>query len=86
MTDATELRDNLDKALDDQRDALAASIDAAYKFGLKKGRDEQMTEVMRWFDENLSSYTDDSYLGDCHPLYRLGTDLKEAMRPTQEDS
>ena len=41
MTDENELKRNLNTALDDQRDALAASIDAAYKLGLKQGRDEQ---------------------------------------------
>lgn len=50
-----------------------------------KGRDDQLEQVMKWLDENLSNYTDDDYLGDCEPLYKLEGDLKEAMRP-QEDN
>jgi len=39
MIDENELKRNLDKALEAQRDAFAKSIDAAYEFGLKQGRD-----------------------------------------------
>ena len=51
---------------------------------MRRAYDKQLTEVLEWLDENLSEYTDHSYLGDCHPLHRLDTDLKKAMRPTQE--
>ena len=46
-----------------------------------KGRDDQLEQVMKWLDENLSNYTDDDYLGDCEPLHKLEDDLKKAMRP-----
>ncbi|AGH31747.1 hypothetical protein SWZG_00241 [Synechococcus phage S-SKS1] len=48
--------------------------------------DWQLEQVMKWLDENLSNYTDDDYLGDLSPLYKLEGDLKKAMRPTQEDN
>jgi len=78
----------LDKACDDQRDAFQESISEAHKLGRKTGRDEQLEQVMKWLDENLSNYTDDDYLGDLSPLYKLESDLNKAMRPTttQENS
>jgi len=50
--------------------------------------DWQLEQVMKWLDENLSNYTDDDYLGDLSPLYKLESDLNKAMRPTttQENS
>ncbi len=45
-----------------------------------KGRDDQLEQVMKWLDENLSNYTDDDYLGDCEPLHKLEDDLKKVMR------
>ena len=51
-----------------------------------KGRDDQLEQVMKWLDENISNYTDDDYLGDCEPLHKLEGDLKKAMRPIQEDN
>ena len=51
-----------------------------------RGRDHQLKQVMKWLDENLSHYTDDDYLGDCEPIYRLDTDLLKAMHPTQENN
>ena len=55
MTDENELK-RLDKALEDQRDALQASIDAAYKFGLKRGSQQQRARSMRWLKENSAHY------------------------------
>ena len=75
----------LDKACDDQRDAFQESISEAHKLGRKTGRDEQLEQVMKWLDENLSNYTDDDYLGDLSPLYKLESDLKKAMR-SQENN
>ena len=82
----------LDKACDDQRDAFQESISEAHKLGLKTGRDEQLEQVMKWLDENLTNYSDADYLGDgryhrnyCEPLHKLEGDLKKAMRP-QEDN
>ena len=56
------------------------------------GRDEQLEQVMKWLDENLTNYSDADYLGDgryhrnyCEPLHKLEGDLKKAMRP-QEDN
>ena len=48
------------------------------------GADWQMKQVIKWLDENLDNYTDDDYLGDCEPIYKLGLDLEEAMRPIQD--
>jgi len=49
------------------------------------GRDDQLEQVMKWLDKNLSNYTDDDYLGDCEPLHKLEGDLKKAMR-SQENN
>ncbi len=76
----------LDKACDDQRDAFQESISEAHKLGRKTGRDEQLEQVMEWLYKNLRNYTDDTYLGIWKPLHMLGSDLIEAMRPTQEDN
>jgi len=81
-----QLRSPLDKACDDQRDAFQKSISEAHKLGIKTGADWQLEQVMKWLGKNLSNYTDDSYLGDMSPLHRLDNDLKEAMRPTQENN
>ena len=82
MTDVTELRDNLDKALDAQRDALMDATSAAYEFGLKTGRDEQLKQDSEFwrlvlvrelgFTQEAASTTIESF--------------KKAMRPatTQE--
>tara|TARA_B100001094_G_C17824535_1_gene620196 strand:- start:113 stop:280 length:168 start_codon:yes stop_codon:yes gene_type:complete len=51
-----------------------------------KGSKDMLERVGKWLDENLSNYTDNDYLGDCEPIHRLDTDLKKAMRPTQDDS
>ena len=48
--------------------------------------DWQLEQVMEWLEENLDNYTDDDYLGDCEPIYKLGLDLKKAMRPIQDGS
>jgi hypothetical protein len=53
---------------------------------LQTAADWQLDRVLDWLDKNLSNYTDDTYLGDMIPLHRLDDDLKEAMRPTQEDN
>jgi len=74
----------LDKACDDQRDAFQESISEAHKLGRKTGRDEQLEQVMKWLDENLTNYSDADYLGDCEPLHKLEGDLKKAMRPTTQ--
>ena len=48
--------------------------------------DDQLYQVMQWIEKNLDNYTDNDYLGDCEPKYRLYFDLQKAMRPAQEDS
>jgi hypothetical protein len=62
--------------------------DAAEKDNMRSAADWQLEQVMKWLDENLSNYTDDDYLGDLSPLYKLESDLNKAMRPTttQENS
>jgi hypothetical protein len=57
----------------------------AMRAAYDRGRDEQLEQVMKWLDENISNYTDDDYLGDCEPLHKLEGDLKKAMR-SQEDN
>ena len=71
----------LDKACDDQRDAFQESISEAHKLGRKTGRDEQLEQVMKWLDENLTNYSDDPYRGCCESINDLEDHLKEAMRP-----
>ena len=39
----------------------------------------QLDRVLAWLDENLSNYTDDTYLGDCKSTTELPYDLEEAM-------
>tara|TARA_R110002124_G_scaffold157728_1_gene324768 strand:- start:184 stop:435 length:252 start_codon:yes stop_codon:yes gene_type:complete len=62
--------------------------DDAEKDNMRSAADWQLEQVMKWLDENLSNYTDDDYLGDLSPLYKLESDLNKAMRPTttQENS
>jgi len=52
---------------------------------MRSAADWQLKQVMKWLDENLSNYTDDDYLGDLSPLYKLESDLKKAMR-SQENN
>jgi len=56
-----------------------------YEEDFRTAADWQLDKVLEWLNENLSNYTDDTYLGDCYPLHMLESDLKEAMRP-QEDN
>ena len=51
--------------------------------GIRAAADWQLEQVIEWLDENLSNYTDDDYLGDLSPLYKLEGDLNKAMRPIQ---
>jgi len=55
-----------------------------FKCDMRSAADWQLDKVLEWLNENLSNYTDDTYLGDCYPLHNLERHLKEAMRPTQE--
>ena len=48
-----------------------------------RGRDEQLEQVMKWLDENLTHYTDADYLGDCEHINDLEGHLKKAMRPQE---
>ena len=60
-----------------------------YSFGedtVRAAADWQLDKVLEWLNENLSNYTDDTYLGDSYPLYNLERHLKEAMRPQQENN
>ena len=49
--------------------------------GIRAAADWQLKQVMKWLGKNLSNYSDDSY-GD---LKWLEDDLKEAMRPQEEN-
>ena len=53
---------------------------------MRDAADWQLEQVMKWLDENLSNYTDDTYLGDCEPMSRLTHDLEGAIRSTQKTS
>ena len=82
MTDENELK-RLDKALEDQRDALQASIDAAYKFGLKRGSQQQRARSMRWLKENSAHYAGNiSYSNYELFMETLVVAFEKAMRPT----
>ena len=54
------------------------------KHQMRAAADWQLDKVLEWLNENLSNYTDDTYLGDCNPLHILERHLKEAMRPQKE--
>ena len=54
------------------------------KIDMRAAADWQLDKVLEWLNENLSNYTDDTYLGDCYPLHMLERHLKEAMRPQKE--
>ena len=83
MTDVTELRDNLDKALDAQRDALMDATSAAYEFGLTTGRHEQAARAMRWLKENSAHYAGNiSYSNYELFMETLVVAFEKAMRPT----
>ena len=56
------------------------------KHEMRAAADWQLEQVMKWLDKNLTNYTDDDYLGDCLPFYMLESDLKQAMRPTQQEN
>lgn len=51
---------------------------------IRAAADWQLEQVLEWLDENLSNYTDDTYLGDCSSMSRLTHDLEGEMRPTQK--
>ena len=70
-------RDKYDRRL---RDGIAN----CYKENMRAAADWQLDKVLEWLNENLSNYTDDTYLGDCYPLHMLERHLKEAMRPQKE--
>ena len=84
LTDKKAFKNFWDHTVDVTTEVLYTpdGIRAAYDLG----RDEQLAKVLEWLNENLSNYTDDTYLdwGDCNPLHMLERHLKEAMRPTQE--
>ena len=56
------------------------------KHQMRAAADWQLDKVLEWLNENLSNYTDDTYLGDCYPLHMLERHLKEAMRPQEDNS
>lgn len=58
MTDGNELRRHLDRACDDQRDLFLAAIDAAYKLGLTKGRDEKSQQDQEDHEDHEIEFPD----------------------------
>ena len=53
---------------------------------MRAAADWQLAKVLDWLDENLSNYTDDTYMGDRYTLYILERHLKEAMRLQEDNS
>ena len=78
----------LDRAIDAQRDAFKESISEAHKLGFETGRNEQLEQVIAFLRKNL----DEGYIDDGDRLApgidaeSVIDDLKQAMRPTQEDN
>lgn len=54
--------------------------------GIRAAADWQLNQVMKWLSKNLSNYTGGAFLDHTSALHRLNDDLKEAMRPTQENN
>ena len=53
---------------------------------MRDAADWQLEQVMKWLAEELTNYTDNDYLGNCLPFYMLESDLKQAMRPQEDNS
>lgn len=56
---------------------------------MRAAADWQLKQVIKWLDENLSNYTSaplSDSPGDLEPLFMLRGDLRQAMRPTQENN
>ena len=64
-------------------DQIQDSVHPCDPENMRSAADWQLEQVIEWLDENLSNYTDDNYLGDLSPLYKLEGDLNKAMRPIQ---
>ena len=53
---------------------------------MRTAADWQLEQVMEWLDERLTDYYDTEVWNCIDNLHRLRSDLKKAMRPTQEDN
>ena len=82
-------RDQQNRVLSYDGDELDGMFEECFeieKHQFRVAADWQLAHVLEWLDENLSNYTDDTYLGDCYPLHMLERHLKEAMRPQKANS
>jgi len=50
---------------------------------MRAAADWQLDKVLEWLNENLSNYTDDTYLGDCNPKSRPRSSDGSCFTPTR---
>ena len=54
-----------------------------FKCDMRAAADWQLDKVLEWLNENLSNYTDDTYLGDCNPKSRPRRSDGSCFTPTR---
>ena len=53
---------------------------------MRAAADWQLEQVLKWLKEHAAEYAYEDYYGPCFNDNGLLDDLKEAMRPTQEEN